>query len=310
MNSNFIISYIFLSHVLLHVHADVSAQNCDYKVRDTRKSITHEQAKSIYNKFAIEGHIGGKDASSGYGGPAVKSLLSMADFGVCDPDDIGQGDGDGTSDVEVQRVFEYGCGQGKLAELVLGMNPANENANANANANIHWHGVDQSPEMVSKFQQRLKSVQSSSSSSSVTLMKNGNPNSLIQTVPANHYHRFVSTYCLDLLSEEDMHSVLTLAEHCLRPKDGKLLLAGITYGYGFRGDASSFKTFCMTLAWEIMYRIRPDVVGGCRPQCLRPYLEERGWEIEEEVRTLPVGFPWMVSEVISARRSRSNSSSI
>jgi hypothetical protein len=37
----------------------------------------------VYNKFAVSGHIGGKDSSqdSGYGGPALKALVEMAGFG-------------------------------------------------------------------------------------------------------------------------------------------------------------------------------------------------------------------------------------
>eukprot|EP00966_Prymnesium_polylepis_P025156 580208-Prymnesium_polylepis.1 len=57
----------------------------------------------------------------------------------------------------------------------------------------------------------------------------------------------------------------------------------------------------MTLLWEILYRVTRRTVGGCRPQRLEPYLRERGWTILRSARTLPIGFPWMVSEVISAR---------
>ena len=298
-----------------------AAPASQYKSFDNRKTITREQAKSVYNKFALSGHIAGRDASSGYGGPAVRSLMALADFGVwCDPtsssnmeedeqpdehaDTTTRKDNDANvqeSSRGIQRVFDYGCGQGKLAERVFHA----ISSSPQQHSNIHWHGVDQSPEMIAKFQQRLEPCNHKSNFHfSSELMKDGNPNQLLNTTPAKYYHRFVSTYCLDLLSEEDMHSVLSLAEHCLHP-NGKLILAGITYGY-----KDSFKTFWMTLAWEIMYRIRPDVVGGCRPQRLRPYLEEMGWRVEDEIRTLPVGFPWMVSEVICATRGRSISEEV
>ena len=34
----------------------------------------------MYDGFAVKGHAGGRDASSGYGGPAVAALLAMAAF--------------------------------------------------------------------------------------------------------------------------------------------------------------------------------------------------------------------------------------
>ena len=48
--------------------------------------------------------------------------------------------------------------------------------------------------------------------------------------PRKKVDRFVSTYCLDLLSEDDMDGVLTLAQRSLEPRGGLLLLAGITWG--------------------------------------------------------------------------------
>ena len=108
--------------------------------------------------------------------------------------------------------------------------------------------------------------------------------------------RFVSTYCLDLMSEDDMYRVLDLAEGSLKPDTGLLLLAGITWGY-----RASWNTSLMTAIWEILYSVRRTKVGGCRCQRLEPYLKAKGWRIRNVVTTLPQGFPWMVSEVILAR---------
>ncbi len=76
----------------------------------------------------------------------------------------------------------------------------------------------------------------------------GDPNQL--TVEPGSVDRFVSTYCLDLLSEEDMYDVLDLAQRSLHPEKGLLLLAGITWGY-----RSSLKTLCMTAVWECLYQV-------------------------------------------------------
>ena len=274
---------------------------------DGRKTISLAQARSIYDNFALSGHVGGKDASSGYGGPAVNALVSMAGFGTRGSDEesmdpiyhAGDDPQNKVSTSVNQRVFDYGCGQGKLAEHVANTLIHSTSANSTSSSSIHWHGVDQSSEMVLKFNQRFQQHRHHQSErqfkASCNLIKDGNPLHLLRTIPAKSYNRFISTYCLDLLCEKDIYDVLTLAEHILHPK-GTMLLAGITYGY-----RDSFRTFWMTLAWEIMYRIRPDIVGGCRPQVLTPYLKEKGWEIERIERTMPNGFPWMVSEVISAR---------
>mmetsp|Transcript_11194 Transcript_11194/g.17313 ORF Transcript_11194/g.17313 Transcript_11194/m.17313 type:complete len:127 (+) Transcript_11194:407-787(+) len=107
------------------------------------------------------------------------------------------------------------------------------------------------------------------------LLPDGDPCYL--DVEKDSVDRFVSTYCLDLMSESDMYTVLEKAEECLDSQNGILLLAGITWGY----KNGNWKTFLMTLIWETLYRFSIETVGGCRPQLLRPYLEEKGWRVEK-----------------------------
>ena len=47
---------------------------------DNRPTLTRAEARAVYDGFAVKGHAGGRDASSGYGGPAVAALLAMAAF--------------------------------------------------------------------------------------------------------------------------------------------------------------------------------------------------------------------------------------
>lgn len=54
-------------------------QNFNMKA-DLRPTLSRAEAVTVYDGFALKGHIGGKDASSGYGGPAIAALLSMAAF--------------------------------------------------------------------------------------------------------------------------------------------------------------------------------------------------------------------------------------
>lgn len=229
---------------------------------DARSVLSRADARAVYDRFAEKGHIGGKDSSSGYGGPAVQAILTMAAFS------------------HATSVVDYGCGQGKLAELVLGQQP-----------HLRWRGVDQSPRMVECARERLNVF---GDRAQVELLAGGDPEEVV--VAPGSVDRFVSTYVLDLLSERDMFAVLDKAQQCLHPERGLLLLAGITWGFW-----DSIRTCFMTLVWELLYRFTRKTVGGCRPQHLEPYLTAKGWTIVRAVRTLPSGFPWMVSEVVCAR---------
>merc|ERR1712032_1623495 len=126
------------------------------------------------------------------------------------------------------------------------------------------------------------------------LLQDGEPSSAVANHAAGSFDRIVSTYCLDLLSEQDMYTFLDMARQKLDPDSGMLLLAGITWGYKL-----SLKTFLMTALWELLYRITRRTVGGCRPQLLAPYLRQHGWRIVDTAVTEPTGFPWMASEVIA-----------
>mmetsp|Transcript_62966 Transcript_62966/g.174536 ORF Transcript_62966/g.174536 Transcript_62966/m.174536 type:complete len:234 (+) Transcript_62966:80-781(+) len=224
---------------------------------DTRHVLSRAEAREVYDGFARRGHhTAGKDAAGGYGGPAVTALLSMAGFD------------------DTETVFDYGCGQCKLAELVLSRHPQ-----------LRWHGVDLSSEMVKLGRERMKSFGDRLVCEHVP---HGDPSAVAAALPEG---------TVDLMSEEDMFAVLEAAEKSLHPDRGLLLVAGITWGYRY-----SLLTFITTAIWEFVYRFFPKVVGGCRPQHLGPYLEERGWRIVRTAVTLPAGFPWMASEVLAARR--------
>ena len=233
---------------------------------DSRTTLNREEAKAVYDKFALNAQSGGQDTDSGYGGPAVEAMLDMASFELA------------------SSVLEFGSGQGKLCELVL---------SSDREKKLHWRAIDQSPEMVKRFFDRCV-TRFGKGRCSIELLREGNPSDV--KVAPHSVDRFVSTYCLDLLSEDDIYRVLKLAEYSLDPKSGLILLAGITWGY-----RASFKTFMMTVVWELLYAFWRKKVGGCRPQNLAPYLKAQGWRIEKAVKTLPKGYPWMVSEVISAR---------
>lgn len=232
-------------------------------MRDRRRVLSRAAAREVYDGFARTGHIGGKDAGSGYGGPAVSALISMALL------------------AEASTVFEFGCGQAKLAGLVLPQYPGLSS----------WRAVDQSPLMCERARERARPF---GARFAVEHLPSGDP--AAATLPAAPVDRFISTYVLDLLSEDDMLRVLELARRALHPERGLLLLSGITWGW-----RDSPRTCLTTALWSLVYRVKPRVVGGCRPQRLEPYLKAKGWTVVRTARTRPTGFPWMMSEVICAR---------
>lgn len=247
---------------------------------DKRGTLSRKDAREVYNRFAEkDDRVGGKDVDSGYGGPAVTALVEMADF------------------EKARKVLEYGCGQGKLVELLFSKlrKQRRRHDGDDDDNDLSWRGIDQSPKMIQRFIERNGKSADAYGTCTAELLESGDPDGVTLEEPQS-YDRFVSTYCLDLLSEEDIYKVLDLAERSLDPQEGRILLAGITWGY-----RSSVQTFFMTAIWELLYRVNRKKVGGCRPQLLQPYLESRGWRIDRVVRTLPNGYPWMVSEVISAK---------
>eukprot|EP00927_Polykrikos_kofoidii_P052452 TRINITY_DN46300_c0_g1_i1.p1 TRINITY_DN46300_c0_g1~~TRINITY_DN46300_c0_g1_i1.p1 ORF type:complete len:264 (-),score=28.46 TRINITY_DN46300_c0_g1_i1:93-884(-) len=245
--------------------SQASAASSSLKARDRRRVLTRGEARTVYNNFAKKGHhTAGKDAGGGYGGPAVTALLSMGAF------------------EEASSVFDYGCGQCKLAEVVLGQHP-----------HLRWHGIDQCEEMIKLARERLTSFGETATCEHIP---DGDSHEVAASLLPGSFDRFVSTYCLDLMSEDDIFAVIDAAHKALNPDKGVLLLAGITWGY-----RHSIMTFFTTAVWELLYHFVPHIVGGCRPQTVEPYLKARGWRITRSTLTLPNGFPWMVSEVVAAR---------
>lgn len=278
---------LLLSIILLLFQYNIQSIHANQPSFDRRPVLTRHEAKKVYDNFAKIDHAGGKDASTGYGGPAVKALIQMAKFD------------------RAHNVLEYGCGQGKLAELVIQdlIRMKKEQSHQHKEEeedplrllqrDFSWRGIDQSPNMVQKFQERCVN-QFGSNICSIEYLESGDPTDV--DVKEGSVDRFVSTYCLDLMSEDDIYAVLDKAAKCLHQDDGLILLAGITWGY-----KKSLLTALTTAIWEMIYNFRRTIVGGCRPQALVPYLKACGWRIEEVVETLPTGYPWMASEIISAR---------
>lgn len=93
---------------------------------DTRRTLSHAQSRAVYDRAAARV----RDSESAYGGPAITALLSAADARAA------------------RRVFEFGCGSGRLAARLL--------AGRELAPGAQYVGVDLSPVSIDLARQRLQ----------------------------------------------------------------------------------------------------------------------------------------------------------
>jgi SAM-dependent methyltransferase len=172
---------------------------------------------------------------------------------------------------DAQRVFEFGCGTGKFAARLLGecLPPS-----------ATYTGCDVSPVMVGLASRRLQAYPRRAK----VLRTDG---TVAFPLPDRSADRIVSTYVLDLLSEGDTRAFFAEAHRVLAP-GGMLCLASLTEGVGPLSRAVS-------LLWAALFRLRPSVVGGCRPVRLDAYADRKHWRSAHRNIVTPFGVP---SEVL------------
>jgi len=147
-------------------------------------------------------------------------------------------------------IVEFGCGTSRFAETMLSSNTAS-----------YW-GCDVSATMIQLSQKRLAKF-----GERVTLWKSSGETVL--PLQDESCDRFVSNYVLDILSKEEIESVLVEARRILKP-NGLLCLTGLTYGEGLFSKA-------WTAFWNLRFDLNPKWVGGCRPVALTRFLND--WEL-------------------------------
>jgi ubiquinone/menaquinone biosynthesis C-methylase UbiE len=172
-------------------------------------------------------------------------------------------------------VFELGCGTGRFAELLLARHLP---------AKARYLGVDVSSTMVDLAHRRLQRF----GERAEVRRTDGVP--VIAADDAS-FDRFVSTYVLDLLSHDDIAAVFREAHRVLAPR-GLLCVTGLTWG------ATPASRLLIGI-WTALHRLRPSLVGGCRPLELHAFLDRRDWEIRHENRVTAFGVP---SEIVVAER--------
>ena len=172
---------------------------------------------------------------------------------------------------DAERIFEFGCGTGKFAARLL-----MEHLPASAT----YLGCDVSPVMVGLATQRLNKY-----SERVKVLQ---ADSTVYFPLSDHStDRVISNYVLDLLSDEDIRTFFVEAHRALIP-GGRACLVSLTKGI-------TLLSRIVSSLWMAVFRIRPSIVGGCRPILLDEYVDRDRWKLEHRKILTPFGVP---SEVL------------
>jgi ubiquinone/menaquinone biosynthesis C-methylase UbiE len=177
---------------------------------------------------------------------------------------------------DAHAVVEIGCGTGALARRLL---------ERELPADARYLGLDLSPRMISIARRRLARY---GARARVELAD------AAERVPAEDgwADRVVAAYLLDLLPPERTAAVLAEAARVLAP-GGLLCVAALASGRGFAGRL-------LTAAWERLWELRPQLVGGCCPSELPPLLAGPEWQLRSVRRFTQLG---IASQVVVAARA-------
>lgn len=216
---------------------------------------TPEDARIFYNRFGSK-----QDLQAFYENSAIEDLITHAGF------------------EEAHAVFEFGFGTGRLAERLLSRHLPSD---------ASYAGIDISATMEQLARNRLGQWLDR-----VTLLVS---DGLKPIAAANgSFDRFVSTYVLDQMNEEDIRCALLVAYRVLKP-GGRLCLASLAEG-------TSLSSCAVTFFWKHLYALRPKLVGGCRPVELLDYLDPERWGVEHRSVLSSFG---ITSEIVVASRKPS-----
>jgi ubiquinone/menaquinone biosynthesis C-methylase UbiE len=193
--------------------------------------LSHEEARSFYDRFGTK-----QDIQRFYEDSAIEVLLRHARF------------------ESATAVVELGCGTGRLAERLL---------RERLPASAMYVGFDISDTMVGLARARVDPWKERA-------RVQRTEGALPLPLPDGACDRFLSTYVLDLLSEEEIHATLHEARRVLVP-GGRLCLASLTFG-----QTTPSRMICRL--WTAIHSLRPRLVGGCRPLRLETFTG-RDWQV-------------------------------
>jgi ubiquinone/menaquinone biosynthesis C-methylase UbiE len=174
---------------------------------------------------------------------------------------------------EARTITEFGCGTGRFARQILTRFP-----------DVSYTGFDVSTTMLGLTRRALAPFGPRAAVLQLA------PGIVRLPVSDKATDRLVSTYVLDLLSTTDIEVFFQEAWRVLEP-GGRLCLVGLTTG-------STAVPRLVARLWSLVHRLRPQLVGGCRPVRLSEYCHPARWDVLHH-RTVT---SWAISsEVLIAR---------
>jgi ubiquinone/menaquinone biosynthesis C-methylase UbiE len=214
--------------------------------------LSHQQSKGFYDHFGKK-----QDWQGFYEDVATGAIIRNGEFG------------------QAGAVLEFGCGTGRFGERLL---------EEHLPANARYVGVDISETMVALAKERLARF----GPRAEVHLTDGSPEVGFGSAA---FDRFVSNYVLDLLTFEDIRTVLQEAWRVL-PEGGLLGLTSLTHGF------TSISRI-VTGIWTAIHTIRPMLVGGCRPINLLEHVTGPRWRVRYDEKFSSYGVP---SEVLIAEK--------
>lgn len=215
--------------------------------------LSRAQAREFYDAFGAK-----QDAQWFYEGPAVNQVIAHGAFR------------------DAQSVFEFGCGTGHVAEILL---------DQHLPPSATYEGCDLSTTMLDLARKRLAKF----GDRAKLFISDGAPD--LSAVAAAQFDRFVSNYVVDLLPPEEIGALSESAHRVLRP-GGRLCLVSLTFG-------TSLISRPVIWVWQRLHALRPQLVGGCRPVRLTEFLSPKQWRVVHQAIVVTYGIP---SEVVVTER--------
>lgn len=216
------------------------------------RDLSTAEAERFYDRFGAK-----QDAQAFYEDPALDRLLRKARL------------------QDARRLFEFGCGTGRLAERML---------DAFLPPDATYAACDISAVMIELARARLARF-----GPRVTLWKAEEPVDFRGATEA--YDRVITTYVLDLLDDATERAAIAAAHRALVP-GGLFAHVGLTFAPNGIGWATS-------RLWNAIQHVAPTLVGGCRPRVVADRLDPSCWAVVSRDIVVAWGIP---SEVVVARK--------
>ena len=164
-----------------------------------------------------------------------------------------------------EKVLEVAFGTGLNFIEILKRNPSGR-----------VEGLDASAKMLERTEKRIAKV--------------GHRNSNLQLGDCRHlpfednqFDVVMTQYLLDILPVEDFLPILGEFKRVLR-QGGRLVIVHMTKGENW-----------LNQFYEVIYRLKPPLLAGCRGVLSRPFIEETGFKVKHREFISQFGFP---SEVV------------